>query len=50
MAKECGYSRNQISYLLNQVLGQSFYRYVNQARLQHLLRCAGQRHAAGAHR
>jgi AraC-like DNA-binding protein/ketosteroid isomerase-like protein len=37
VAKECGYSRNQISYLLNQVLGQSFYRYVNQARLQHLL-------------
>ena len=24
VAKECGYSRNQISYLLNQVLGQSF--------------------------
>ncbi|MCK1790347.1 helix-turn-helix transcriptional regulator [Pseudomonas violetae] len=37
VADECGYSRNQISYLLNQVLGQSFYRYVNQARLQHLL-------------
>jgi AraC-like DNA-binding protein len=37
VAQECGYSRNQISYLLNQVLGQSFYRYVNQARLQHLL-------------
>ncbi|NWA01819.1 helix-turn-helix domain-containing protein [Pseudomonas gingeri] len=37
VAKECGYSRNQISYLLNRVLGQSFYRYVNQARLQHLL-------------
>jgi len=37
VAKECGYSRNQISYLLNQVLGQTFYRYVNQARLVHLL-------------
>lgn len=37
VARECGYSRNQISYLLNQVLGQSFYRYVNQARLHHLL-------------
>lgn len=24
VARECGYSRNQISYLLNQVLGQSF--------------------------
>jgi AraC-like DNA-binding protein len=41
VAKECGYSRNQISYLLNQVLGQSFYRYVNQARLQHLLAALG---------
>ncbi|MGE7994203.1 helix-turn-helix domain-containing protein [Pseudomonas sp. NPDC089554] len=39
VAKDSGYSRNQISYLLNQVLGQSFYRYVNQARLQHLLAC-----------
>jgi AraC-like DNA-binding protein len=38
VAQACGYSRNQISYLLNQVLGQSFYRYVNQARLQHLLK------------
>ena len=37
MAAATGYSRNQISHLLNQVLGQSFYRYVNQARLQHLL-------------
>ena len=37
VASATGYSRNQISYLLNQVLGQSFYRYVNQARLQHLL-------------
>ena len=37
VAAATGYSRNQLSYLLNQVLGQSFYRYVNQARLQHLL-------------
>ncbi|WP_068826784.1 helix-turn-helix domain-containing protein [Pseudomonas sp. BMS12] len=37
VAAATGYSRNQISHLLNQVLGQSFYRYVNQARLQHLL-------------
>ncbi|MEO4049339.1 helix-turn-helix domain-containing protein [Pseudomonas sp. CAU 1711] len=37
VAAVTGYSRNQISHLLNQVLGQSFYRYVNQARLQHLL-------------
>ncbi|WP_017906926.1 AraC family transcriptional regulator [Pseudomonas asplenii] len=37
VARESGYSRNQISYLLNKVLGQSFYRYVNQARLRHLL-------------
>ena len=38
VARACGYSRNQMSYLLNQVLGQRFYPYVNQARLQHLLR------------
>jgi AraC-like DNA-binding protein len=37
VAQASGYSRNQISYLLNQVLGQRFYRYVNQARLQHLM-------------
>lgn len=37
VAKACGYTRNQMSYLLNQVLGQSFYRYVNQARLRHVL-------------
>ncbi|WP_416422472.1 nuclear transport factor 2 family protein [Pseudomonas sp. App30] len=37
VARVCGYSRNQMSYLLNQVLGQTFYAYVNQARLKHLL-------------
>lgn len=37
VAAATGYSRNQISHLLNQVLGESFYRYVNRARLQHLL-------------
>lgn len=37
VALATGYSRNQISHLLNQVLGQSFYRYVNQARLHYLL-------------
>ncbi|WP_426198895.1 helix-turn-helix domain-containing protein [Pseudomonas sp. DC3200b2] len=37
VARATGYSRNQMSYLLNQVLGQSFYRYVNQARLAYLL-------------
>ena len=37
VAAATGYTRNQISYLLNQMLGQSFYQYVNQARLQHLL-------------
>ncbi|AOE87301.1 AraC family transcriptional regulator [Pseudomonas sp. TCU-HL1] len=37
VASATGYTRNQISYLLNQMLGQSFYQYVNQARLQHLL-------------
>lgn len=38
VAGATGYTRNQISYLLNQMLGQSFYQYVNQARLQHLLK------------
>lgn len=38
VASATGYTRNQISYLLNQMLGQSFYQYVNQARLQHLLK------------
>lgn len=37
VASATGYSRNQISHLLNQVFGQSFYRYINQKRLQHLL-------------
>ena len=37
VAQACGYTRNQMSYLLNQVLGLSFYRYVNQARLRHVL-------------
>ncbi|MNQ85427.1 Melibiose operon regulatory protein [compost metagenome] len=37
VASATGYTRNQISYLLNQMLGQSFYQYVNQARLRHLL-------------
>lgn len=37
IAGATGYSRNQLSYLLNQVLGQSFYRYVTQARLHYLL-------------
>lgn len=37
VATATGYTRNQISYLLNQVLGQSFYRYLNQARIGHLL-------------
>lgn len=37
VANATGYTRNQISHLLNQVLGQSFYNYVNQARLRHLL-------------
>jgi AraC-like DNA-binding protein len=37
VAQATGYSRNQISYLLNQVLGLSFYRYLNRARLDYLL-------------
>lgn len=37
VAADTGYTRNQVSHLLNQVLGQSFYRYINNKRLQHLL-------------
>lgn len=33
VARETGYTRNQISFLLNQVLGVSFYQYVTQKRL-----------------
>ncbi|WP_018153088.1 AraC family transcriptional regulator [Leeia oryzae] len=38
VADATGFTRNQISYLLNQVFGQTFYRFMNQARLQYLLR------------
>jgi AraC-like DNA-binding protein len=37
VAAATGYSRNQMSYLLNQVLGQTFYRYVTRARLDYLI-------------
>lgn len=37
VARETGYTRNQISFLLNQVLGLSFYQYVTQKRLRHVL-------------
>ncbi|TBU86271.1 nuclear transport factor 2 family protein [Phytopseudomonas dryadis] len=37
VAVATGYTRNQISFFLNQVLGQTFYRYLNQLRLDHLL-------------
>lgn len=37
VAAATGYTRNQISFFLNQVLGLSFYQYLNQLRLQHLL-------------
>ncbi len=37
LADATGYSRNQLSFLFNQVLGQSFYRQISQLRLQHLL-------------
>lgn len=41
VADSTGYTRNQISHLLNQVMGQSFYSYVNQARIMHLLESVG---------
>lgn len=37
VADATGYSRNQISYLLNNVIGQSFYQFVHDARVNHLL-------------
>lgn len=38
VAKATGYSRNQISFALNQVLGASFFAFVNRARVGHLQR------------
>ncbi|WP_174875146.1 AraC family transcriptional regulator [Vogesella oryzae] len=37
VAAATGYSRNQLSYLLNQVLCRRFYQYVNEARVRYLL-------------
>lgn len=37
VAAATGYTRNQISFFLNQVLGCSFYQHLNRLRLQHLL-------------
>ncbi|MDF0731458.1 nuclear transport factor 2 family protein [Pseudomonas entomophila] len=37
VAHVTGYTRNQISFFLNQVLGCSFYQHINQLRLRHLL-------------
>ena len=45
VAADTGYSRNQVSYLLNQMLGVSFYQYVNRARVDHLLERLGEEDA-----
>ncbi len=37
VAEATGYTRNQISYALNHALGQSFYRYLGRARVQHAM-------------
>lgn len=37
VADATGYSRNQISFALNQTLGTSFFAFVNRARVEHLL-------------
>lgn len=37
VADATGYTRNQISYALNHALGQSFYRYLGRARVQHAM-------------
>lgn len=39
VARVSGYTRNQISYALNQGLGLSFYQYLNRARIHHVLAC-----------
>lgn len=37
VARVSGYTRNQISYALNQGLGLTFYQYLNRARIRHVL-------------
>ncbi|KAA9003285.1 helix-turn-helix domain-containing protein [Affinibrenneria salicis] len=37
VASATGYTRNQISFFLNQVMGCSFYQYLNRLRLRHVL-------------
>ncbi|GAB3098820.1 helix-turn-helix domain-containing protein [Aestuariicella hydrocarbonica] len=37
VAENLGYTRNQISFVLNQHIGQSFYDYINSARVVHFL-------------
>lgn len=37
LANETGYTRNQISYFLNNVLGQSFYQYIHEHRINYFL-------------
>ena len=37
VAQATGYTRNQISFALNQGLGLSFYQYLNRARIRHVL-------------
>ncbi|QTF10677.1 helix-turn-helix domain-containing protein [Brenneria izadpanahii] len=37
VASATGYTRNQISFFLNQVMGCTFYQYLNRLRLRHIL-------------
>lgn len=47
VAAATGYTRNQISFFLNQIRGQTFYEFLNQLRLDEALeRLSAQRHAA----
>ncbi|WP_349294114.1 helix-turn-helix domain-containing protein [Pseudomonas sp. PMCC200344] len=47
VAASTGYTRNQISFFLNQVRGQTFYTLLNQLRLDEALsRLNAQRHAS----
>ncbi len=47
VAEATGYSRNQISFALNQALGTGFFAFVNRARVGHLLRLHGEQPGLG---
>ncbi len=52
IANPMGYTRNQLSYVLNHSLGRSFYEYINEARVAYLLehRTDGENFTEAAHK